>query len=62
LRQAIDLLVEQRDLEIASATALARYEAELTDEARVEHESLLKRKLEFDRRLMQMATRDEATS
>ncbi len=55
LRQAIDLLVEQPALEAASNAALKRYEADLTDESRLEHERLLKRKLEFEARLRQMA-------
>ncbi len=55
LRQAINLLVEQPALEEAASQALKRYETHLTDEARLEHERLVKRKLEFDARLRQMA-------
>lgn len=55
LRQAIDLLVEQPALEAAASLALTRYETDLTDEARLEHERLVKRKLEFDARMRQMA-------
>jgi DNA primase len=56
LREAIALLVEQPALEGALADALARYERDLTDEARIEHARLRKRKLEFDARLRQMAS------
>ena len=56
LREAIGLLVEQPALETALAEAMKRYETDLTDEARLEHERLRKRKLEFDARLRQMAS------
>ncbi|MFT4028094.1 MAG: DNA primase [Novosphingobium sp.] len=56
LREAVGLLVEQPALETALAEAMKRYEADLTDEARLEHERLRKRKLEFDARLRQMAS------
>ena len=56
LREAIALLVEQPALEAALAGAMKRYEQDLTDEARLEHERLRKRKLEFDARLRQMAS------
>ncbi|SLJ87829.1 DNA primase [Novosphingobium mathurense] len=57
LAQAIDLLVERPVLEAALAKATARFESELSDEAFAEQQRLLKRKLEFDSRLRQMATR-----
>jgi len=56
LREAVALLVEQPALETALAAAMKRYEQDLTDEARLEHERLRKRKLEFDARLRQMAS------
>jgi len=56
LSEAIALLVEQPALESALATAMKRYELDLSDEARLEHERLRKRKLEFDARLRQMAS------
>ena len=56
LREAIALLVEQPALDTALAEAMKRYEQDLTDEARLEHERLRKRKLEFDARLRQMAS------
>jgi DNA primase len=56
LREAIGLLVEQPALETALAAAMKRYETDLTDEARLEHERLRKRKLEFDTRLRLMAS------
>jgi len=55
LAQAIDLLVERPALEAALADATARYEREFTDEAYAEQQRLLKRKLEFDARLGQVA-------
>jgi DNA primase len=57
LAQAIDLLVERPVLEAALAKATARFESELSDSAFAEQQRLLKRKLEFDSRLRQMATR-----
>jgi DNA primase len=57
LAQAIDLLVERPVLEAALAQATARLESELSEEAFAEQQRLLKRKLEFDGRLRQMATR-----
>lgn len=57
LAQAIDLLVERPVLEAALATATARFESELSESAFAEQQRLLKRKLEFDSRLRQMATR-----
>jgi DNA primase len=56
LDEAIALLVGQPALEAALAEAMKRYERDFTDEARLEHQRLLKRKLEFEARLRQMAT------
>jgi DNA primase len=55
LRQALDLLIERPALEAALAEVTARFERELTDEAYAEQQRLLKRKLEFEARLRQMA-------
>ena len=57
LGQAIDLLVERPVLEAALAEATARFEQELSEESFAEQQRLLKRKLEFESRLRQMATR-----
>jgi DNA primase len=57
LAQAIDLLIERPVLEAALAQATARLESELSEAAFTEQQRLLKRKLEFDSRLRQMATR-----
>ncbi|MPS69183.1 MAG: DNA primase [Novosphingobium sp.] len=62
LAQAIDLLVERPVLDAALAQATARFESELSDEAFADQQRLLKRKLEFDSRLRQMATRQAASS
>ena len=62
LAQAIDLLVERPALEAALASATERFEGEWSDEAWAEQQRLLKRKLEFDNRLRQMATRHAAGS
>ncbi|MDG2002629.1 MAG: DNA primase [Novosphingobium sp.] len=62
LGQAIELLVERPALEAALGEATARFEAELSDEAYAEQQRLLKRKLEFDGRLRQMATKRAAVS
>lgn len=56
LDQAIELLVERPALDRALASATARFEQELSDDAYAEQQRLLKRKLEFDRRLVQMAS------
>jgi DNA primase len=56
LAQAIDLLVERPALEAALKDATKRFEQELSDEAYAEQQRLLKRKLEFDARLRQMAS------
>lgn len=57
LGQAIELLVERPLLEAALAQATARFESELSEDSFVEQQRLRKRKLEFDSRLRQMATR-----
>ncbi len=67
LSQAVELLIERPALERALAEATARLEQELSDEAYAEQQRLLKRKLEFDRRLVHMAgklaeSRQEAAS
>ncbi|MFA7604297.1 MAG: DNA primase [Novosphingobium sp.] len=56
LGQAIELLVERPALETALADATERLKREFTDEAYAEQQRLLKRKLEFDSRLGQMAS------
>ncbi|WP_066556422.1 DNA primase [Croceicoccus bisphenolivorans] len=62
LVQAIELLVEKPAIEIALAEATARF-AEDPEGAYAEQQRLLKRKLEFERRLMQMAaTRANASA
>ena len=56
LAQAVELLVERPALEAALAEATERLNREFTDEAYAEQQRLLKRKLEFDSRLGQMAS------
>jgi DNA primase len=56
LAQAVALLVERPALEAALAAATERFERELSDGAFAEQQRLLKRKLEFEDRLRQMAT------
>lgn len=56
LAQAISLLVERPALEAALAEATRRFEADLSEGAYAEQQRLLKRKLEFDARLRQMAS------
>ncbi|MCZ8323867.1 MAG: DNA primase [Sphingomonadaceae bacterium] len=56
LAQAIGLLVERPALEAALAEATRRFEADLSEGAYAEQQRLLKRKLEFDARLRQMAS------
>ncbi|WP_374528624.1 DNA primase [Novosphingobium sp.] len=56
LAQAVGLLVERPALEAALADATARFEQDLSDGAYAEQQRLLKRKLEFDARLRQMAS------
>ncbi|PEQ11117.1 DNA primase [Novosphingobium sp. PC22D] len=60
LSSAVELLVERPALEAALAEATARFESDLSEDAFEEQQRLLKRKLEFDRRLRQMATRNAA--
>jgi len=55
LSQAVGILVERPELELALAEATSRFEQELSDEAYAEQQRLLKRKLEFERRLVHMA-------
>ncbi|MCJ2181737.1 DNA primase [Novosphingobium sp. 1949] len=62
LAQAIDLLIERPVLEAALAEATSRFESELSEESFAEQQRLLKRKLEFDQRLRQMATRHASSS
>lgn len=62
LVQAIGLLVERPALEAALAEATRRLEADLSDGAYAEQQRLLKRKLEFDARLRQMASARAAAS
>ncbi|WP_036504744.1 DNA primase [Novosphingobium sp. AP12] len=57
LTQAIQLLIERPVLEAALKTATERHEREFTDETFAEQQRLRERKLEFDSRLRQMATR-----
>jgi DNA primase len=56
LAQAVALLVERPALEAALKEATARFEQDLSDGAYAEQQRLLKRKLEFDARLRQMAS------
>lgn len=56
LAQAIGLLVERPALEAALAEATTRFERDLSEGAYAEQQRLLKRKLEFDARLRQMAS------
>lgn len=57
LTQAIQLLIERPLLEAALQAATERHEREFTDETFAEQQRLRERKLEFDSRLRQMATR-----
>ena len=57
LAQAVALLVERPALEAALAAATDRFEHELSEGAFAEQQRLLKRKLEFEARLGQMASR-----
>jgi DNA primase len=57
LTQAIQLLIERPVLEAALQRATERHEREFTDETFAEQQRLRERKLEFDSRLRQMATR-----
>jgi DNA primase len=56
LAQAVGLLVERPALDAALAEATRRFESDLSDGAYAEQQRLLKRKLEFDARLRQMAS------
>lgn len=56
LSQAVGILVERPALELALAEATSRFELDLSDEAYAEQQRLLKRKLEFERRLVHMAS------
>jgi DNA primase len=56
LAQAVGLLVERPALEAALAEATQRFERDLSEGAYAEQQRLLKRKLEFDARLRQMAS------
>jgi DNA primase len=62
LAQAIGLLAERPALEAALAEATERFNREFTDEAYAEQQRLLKRKLEFDSRLGQVASARAAFS
>jgi DNA primase len=62
LSQAVELLIQRPALERALAEATTRLEQELSDEAYAEQQRLLKRKLEFERRLVQMAGSRAAAS
>ena len=61
LGQAVQILIERPALEAALARATARLESDLSEDAFAEQQRLLKRKLEFDNRLRQMATRHAAS-
>ena len=56
LASAVGLLVERPALEAALAQATARFERDLSERSYAEQQRLLKRKLEFDSRLRQMAS------
>jgi DNA primase len=56
LAQAIGLLIERPALEAALKAATTRFESDLSEGAYAEQQRLLKRKLEFDARLRQMAS------
>ncbi|MFO1256231.1 MAG: DNA primase [Sphingomonadaceae bacterium] len=56
LAQAVGLLVERPALDAALAEATRRFESDLSEGAYAEQQRLLKRKLEFDARLRQMAS------
>jgi DNA primase len=61
LAEAVTLLVERPALEAALADATVRFEQTFEQEAFDEQQRLLKRKLEFERRLGQMASKRAAT-
>jgi DNA primase len=56
LASAVSLLVERPALEAALAEATRRFECDMSDGAYAEQQRLLKRKLEFELRLRQMAS------
>lgn len=60
LAEAVSLLVERPALEAALADATRRFEQTFEEEAFEEQQRLLKRKLEFERRLGQMASKRAA--
>lgn len=60
LAEAVSLLVERPALEAALSDATARFEKTFDQEAFDEQQRLLKRKLEFERRLGQMASKRAA--
>jgi len=62
LAEAVSLLVERPALEAALSDATARFERTFEQEAFDEQQRLLKRKLEFERRLGQMASKRAAAS
>ena len=62
LAEAVALLVERPALEAALADATARFEQTFEDTAFEEQQRLLKRKLEFERRLGQMASKRAAAA
>ncbi|MCB5424411.1 DNA primase [Altererythrobacter sp. CC-YST694] len=62
LAEAVSLLVERPALEAALADATRRFEQTFEQEAFEEQQRLLKRKLEFERRLGQMASKRAAQS
>ncbi|EQB08986.1 DNA primase [Novosphingobium lindaniclasticum] len=62
LTQAIQLLIERPVLEAALKAATERHEREFTEESFADQQRLRERKLEFDSRLRQMATRQAASS
>ena len=61
LSEAVALLVERPQLECALAAATERFEQTFDDAAFAEQQMLLKRKLEFEARLGQMATKRAAS-
>ncbi len=60
LAEAVSLLVERPALDAALADATQRFEQTFEDEAFNEQQRLLKRKLEFERQLRQMASKRAA--
>jgi DNA primase len=62
LAEAVALLVERPALDAALADATRRFESSFDEEAFGEQQRLLKRKLEFERRLGQMASKRAASA